>query len=352
MEGASLTILSTINYPDDLRKLSIDELYQLADEIRETIINTVSSNGGHLAPNLGVVELTIAIHYALNTPEDKLIFDVGHQCYAHKIITGRRDVFSTLRQKNGISGFCNKNESIYDINITGHASNSISLALGIASARDIQHEKYHVAVVIGDGALTGGMALEALNQAGDSETPLIVILNDNQHSINGNVGALSQHLSHIRATKSYNTLKLRTRRFIKRIPCLGNILTRLLSSLKNGIKSLFVSGGMFFENLGFIYLGPINGHDIGMTIEMIQKAKRLNKPVLLHIRTRKGYGYLPAEIYPDKWHGTEPFSVLTGEITTPKRPGFTNIFSDEICLIAEKDKCSSNYSRYDSRGWT
>ncbi|MBQ6536484.1 MAG: 1-deoxy-D-xylulose-5-phosphate synthase, partial [Firmicutes bacterium] len=250
-----MRLLPTIDSPADLRRLNMDELDQLAGEIREYIIETVAETGGHLAASLGAVELTLALHYVLDTPEDILIFDVGHQCYAHKIITGRREQFATLRQNGGISGFCNRDESEYDVYTSGHASDSLSLALGLASARRLNGGSYRVATVIGDGALTGGMAFEAMNQAGDSGEPMIVVLNDNEMSINGNVGALSRRLSRLRSGRSYNRAKDRTRKVVESLPVVGRPLYRFVSRSKSALKKMLVPGGIFFEEIGFVYLG-------------------------------------------------------------------------------------------------
>ena len=311
-----MRLLPTIDSPADLRRLNMDELDQLAGEIREYIIETVAETGGHLAASLGAVELTLALHYVLDTPEDKLVFDVGHQCYAHKIITGRREQFATLRQNGGISG---------------------SLALGLASARRLNDGSYRVATVIGDGALTGGMAFEAMNQAGDRGEPMIVVLNDNEMSINGNVGALSRRLSRLRSGRSYNRAKDSTRKVVESLPVVGRPLYRFTSRSKSALKKMLVPGGIFFEEIGFVYLGPIDGHDIPTIIDLLQQAVEMNKPVLLHLRTVKGKGYGPAQTQPDKWHGAVPFNIGDGSPKVNGKRSFTASFGERICQLAEND---------------
>ncbi|MBO7667133.1 MAG: 1-deoxy-D-xylulose-5-phosphate synthase [Firmicutes bacterium] len=333
-----MRLLPTIDSPADLRRLNMDELDQLASEIREYIIKTVAETGGHLAASLGAVELTLALHYVLDTPADKLIFDVGHQCYAHKIITGRREQFATLRQSGGISGFCNRDESEYDVYTSGHASDSLSLALGLASARSLNGGTYRVATVIGDGALTGGMAFEAMNQAGDSGEPMIVVLNDNEMSIDGNVGALSRRLSRLRSGRGYNRAKDRTRKVVESLPLLGRPLYRFISRSKSVLKKMLVPSGIFFEEIGFVYLGPIDGHDIPTIIDLLQQAVDMNKPVLLHLRTVKGKGYGPAQTQPDKWHGAVPFNIGDGSPKVNGKRSFTAAFGEHICQLAEKDR--------------
>ena len=332
-----MRLLPNIDSPADLRKLDMKQLEQLAGEIREYIIKTVSETGGHLAASLGAVELTIALHYVLDTPADKLLFDVGHQSYAHKLITGRRDQFHTLRQSGGISGFCNREESEYDVYTSGHASDSLSLALGLALARRTSGESYRVATVLGDGALTGGMAFEAMNQAGDSGEPMIVVLNDNEMSIDGNVGALSRSLSRFRSGRGYNRAKDNTRRAVESLPLLGRPLYRFISRSKSALKKMLVPSGIFFEEMGFVYLGPIDGHDIPTIIDLLQQAVEMNKPVLLHLRTQKGKGYGPAQIQPDKWHGAVPFNIGDGSPKVCGKRSFTAAFSEQICELAAED---------------
>ena len=331
-----MNLLTQIDSPADLRKLDMKRLPDLAEEIRQLIIDTVAKTGGHLAPNLGVVELTLALHYAFDTPGDKLVWDVGHQCYTHKIITGRKTQFSSLRQFDGLSGFCNREESVYDVHTTGHSSNSISLALGMAEARKQSGANHQVVAVIGDGALTGGMALEALNHAGDLGIPLIVVLNDNEMSIGGNVGALSRHLSRMRAMPSYNQAKDYVRRHLSRLPWLGPKLLHLGNIIKRSVKSALMPG-MFFENLGYVYLGPIDGHNIKAMVDLMRQAQQIKRPVLLHVRTVKGKGYLPAEQAPEHWHGANPFHVENGAPRQTPCKAYTNVFSEALLQWGERD---------------
>ncbi len=282
-------MLEKINTPEDLKKLSDAELVQLADEIRDFLIKSISVTGGHLASNLGVVELTIAIHSVFNAPVDKIIWDVGHQSYVHKILTGRRDKFASLRQIGGLSGYPKIAESLYDCFGTGHSSTSISAALGMARARNLKGENYYVVAVIGDGALTGGMAFEALNDAGRTKTQLMVILNDNEMSISRNVGSLSMYLSKLRTDPAYFKMKSDIEKVLNRIPEIGPMLSTTLNRFKNSVKSLLVPG-MIFENLGFTYFGPIDGHDISALREVLNAAKMVKSPVLVHVITKKGKG--------------------------------------------------------------
>ncbi len=304
-------MLKELKNPEQLKKMDIRQLEQLAQEIREELIRTVSENGGHLASNLGIVELTIALHYVFNCPEDKIVFDVGHQSYVHKLITGRADEFHTLRQQGGISGFPSTEESEYDTFVAGHASSAISAALGMARTRAIMHADNRVIAVVGDGALTGGMCYEALNDAGQSETPLIVILNDNEMSISKNVGALSRYLNGLRQSKGYRGLKRGIRRALERIPHVGVKLFRFIEKLRDMIKSLFIDG-KFFEALGFVYIGPIDGHDLKHMIRILRRAKDDKRPLLIHMVTQKGRGYQPAENHPDAFHGVAPFYIESG----------------------------------------
>ncbi|NPV52557.1 MAG: 1-deoxy-D-xylulose-5-phosphate synthase [Firmicutes bacterium] len=294
-----------------LRSLSNRELAKLADALRATIIETTAATGGHLAPNLGVVELTIALHAALESPRDKIIWDVGHQCYAHKLLTGRDDRFSTLRQYGGISGFPRRDESVHDIFNTGHSSTSISAALGIAVARDLGGEDFAVAAVIGDGSMTGGMAFEALNHAGHVRTDLIVVLNDNEMSISRNVGALAAYLSRLRMNPGVRRVKGKLEEFVEKMPIMGEDLSTLVKRVKGSVKYL-VMPGMLFEELGFTYLGPIDGHDIAMIRRTIEDARDKGGPVLIHVLTQKGKGYGPAERNPRAFHGVGPFDIATG----------------------------------------
>ncbi|ACX52500.1 deoxyxylulose-5-phosphate synthase [Ammonifex degensii KC4] len=329
-------MLARVNTPEDLKALSLAELEELAAELREFIINTVAHTGGHLAPNLGVVELTLALYRVFDFPRDKIIWDVGHQCYVHKIITGRKERFGTLRQLGGVSGFPSREESPYDIFGTGHASTSISAALGLAKARDLAGDHYAVVAVIGDGALTGGMALEALNHAGHLQTDLIVVLNDNEMSISKNVGALANYLSRLRSDPAYRRLQEEFESLTSRLPGFGPRLRDFLSRLKGSVKYLVVPG-MFFEELGFTYLGPVDGHHLPTLLRILERARALKGPVLVHVVTRKGKGYKPAEEDPDLYHGVGPFNPETGELYSSSLPTYTEIFGRTLVRLAEED---------------
>ena len=331
-------ILNQVDNPEDLRKLNISEKEELAKELRELVIDTVSKTGGHLASNLGVVELTIALHSVFNTPKDKIVWDVGHQTYIHKILTGRKSKINTLRSLNGLAGFPKAVESEYDAFDTGHSSTSISSALGMARARDIKGEKNSVIAVIGDGALTGGMAFEALNDAGSSNTNLIVILNDNEMSISKNVGGLSAFLTRIRTRKSYNKSNNYIKRLTLRIPVIGRKIVKLVRRIKYSIKQLFLPN-MFFEDIGFKYLGPVDGHNIEKLEQILEKAKSLSGPILIHVITKKGKGYEPAEQNPDKFHATSAFDKETGKSLKEKKDDYSKVFGDELVKLAkENDK--------------
>lgn len=320
----------------ELRQMSDNELAHLAKEIRNALITTISRTGGHLASNLGVVELTLALHASFHSPEDKIIWDVGHQSYIHKIITGRYQQFSTLRQFGGLSGFPKRRESAHDIFETGHSSTSISAALGMAEARDLKGENHHVVAVIGDGALTGGMAFEALNHAGHSGTPLIVILNDNEMSIAPNVGAMSSYLARLRTAPGYSRTKEDVQQLLRRIPSIGYRMIRSIERLKDSLKYLVVPG-MLFEEMGFTYLGPLDGHQIGLLRRVLQQAKQVKGPVLLHVVTKKGKGYAPAEHSPDRFHGTGPFDVATGmPIKKASPPSYTEVFGKTMVELAHE----------------
>ena len=330
------SILDTIKGPADLKRLSQGQLEKLAGEIRGLLIHTVAQNGGHLAPNLGVVELTIALHRVFDSPRDRIIWDVGHQAYVHKILTGRRERFATLRQLGGLSGFPKREESSHDAFGTGHSSTSISAALGVALARDVNHENHRVVAVIGDGSLTGGQAYEALNYTGHLETDLTVILNDNEMSISRNVGAMSVYLSKLRTDPTYYQMKHDVEYLLKRIPAIGERVARSVERLKDGLKYLVVPG-MIFEELGFTYIGPIDGHDLATLTDVLQKSKQMKGPVLIHVITCKGKGYEPAEKNPDKFHGVGPFNVATGEILKNGSPTYTSVFGDALTEVAAGD---------------
>jgi len=330
-------ILDQINGPDDIKKLDEKELEELAEEIRSFLIEKISRTGGHLASNLGVVELTIAMYRAFNLPADKVIWDVGHQSYVHKILSGRRDYFDGLRQFGGLSGFPKRKESPFDAFDTGHSSTSISAGLGMAQGRDLLGENYSIISVIGDGALTGGMAYEALNNAGRLKKNFIIVLNDNNMSISENVGGMSKYLSNLRAAEGYNQLKQNVVGTLSRVPKIGNELVGTLLRTKNSIKQLLVPG-MWFENMGITYLGPVDGHDIKGLVHIFSEAKKINHAVLIHVHTKKGKGYRPAEKNPSAFHGVEPFDIETGKPLKKKvYPSYTDVFSREICQLAETD---------------
>lgn len=329
-------LLNRIEKPEDVKALTVRELEQLASELRHFIIDTVSQNGGHLAPNLGTVELTLALYSVFSFPEDKLVWDVGHQAYTHKILTGRRDAFKTLRKKGGITGFPNRSESVYDAFGVGHASTSISAALGMTLARDAKGEKNQVIAVIGDGALTGGESFEALNNAGDLGTKLIVILNDNEMSIDANVGAMSEYLSRIRIAPQYARAKRDMGSLLMSIPHIGDKVYKTASHLKDGVRSVLVPGSLF-EEMGFHYIGPIDGHNIGLLEEVLASAKEMEGPVLIHIHTVKGKGYKPAEQAPDKFHGVGCFDPSTGKSAKKAgcAPSYTSVFSKALIELAK-----------------
>lgn len=329
-------ILDRINSPEDLRKLSIIEKKELSSEIREEILEIVSKNGGHLASNLGVVELTIALHSVFNTPDDKIIWDVGHQTYVHKILTGRKEKMHTLRKMNGIAGFPKCSESEYDCFDTGHSSTSISVALGMARARDLNKDNYKIIAVIGDGALTGGMALEALSDAGASNSNLIVILNDNEMSISKNVGGISSLLSIIRTKKLYKTSNDAIRNVIEKIPFIGIRISKIVKRMKRSIKQLLIPN-MFFEDMGFSYLGPVDGHDITELEDIFNRSKEINGPLLIHVITKKGKGYKIAEENPDKYHSTSAFNIKTGKSNKEKKDDYSKIFGSKLVELAEKN---------------
>ena len=330
-------LLTKINKPEDIKKLSLTELEALASELRSFIVATVAKNGGHLAPSLGTVELTLALYSVFNFPHDKLIWDVGHQAYSHKILTGRRDSFASLRQKGGITGFPNRFESKYDAFGVGHASTSISAALGMAVSRDISGRKNEVIAVIGDGALTGGEAFEALNQAGDLGKKLIVILNDNEMSIDKNVGGMSEYLSRIRLNPQYSKAKRDMGTLLQSIPHFGDKALKTARIVKDSVRAALVPGSLF-EELGFHYVGPIDGHNLSLLQEILQRARAMSGPVLIHVHTTKGKGYLPAENQPEKFHGIGKFDPATGEvIKKPSPPSYTAVFGEAIVQLADKN---------------
>lgn len=330
-------LLDGINEPSDLRRLTPDQLEQLAAEIRQLIIETVAGVGGHLAPNLGVVELTLALHAVFQAPEDRIVWDVGHQCYVHKIVTGRRAQFGTLRQHGGLSGFPNRNESPYDCFGTGHASTSVSAALGMSLARDLSGGRRHVVAVIGDGALTGGLAYEALNHAGHLGRRLIVVLNDNERSIAKNVGAMAHYLSRLRTDPVYFRSKEECESLLRRIPAIGPQVLRWVGRVKDSVKYLVVPG-MLFEELGFTYLGPIDGHNIPAMLNVFRQAQAVEGPVVVHVLTRKGKGYPPAEKRPGKFHGIGPFDVATGKTSPAGRVSYTEVFGNTLVRLAREDE--------------
>lgn len=330
-------ILELINGPEDIKKLTGKELDILRQEIRDFLIGKISRTGGHLASNLGVVELTMAIYLVFDLPKDKIIWDVGHQSYTHKILSGRKGEFDDLRQYGGMSGFPKRKESPCDAFDTGHSSTSISAGLGLAQARDVSGQDHFVVSVIGDGALTGGMAYEALNNAARMKKNFIIILNDNNMSISENVGGMSRYLNGIRTGDGYLDLKKYVTNILSRIPVIGDELIDKISRTKNGIKQLLIPG-MLFENMGITYLGPVDGHDVKALARALKEAKKLDHAVLVHVITKKGKGYEPAEKNPSRFHGVEPFDVLTGESKKEKKnPSYTDVFSKTICQLAEKD---------------
>lgn len=330
-------ILEQIQSPQHVKTLSKNQFPQLAEEIREFLIRNLAVTGGHLAPNLGVVELTIMLHYLFDSPQDKLIWDVGHQAYVHKLLTGRRDQFATLRQFKGLCGFPKRSESEHDVWETGHSSTSLSAAMGMAKARDLRGDKNHVVAIIGDGALTGGMALEALNHIGHEEARVIVVLNDNEMSISNNVGAIHKYLSKIRTDDKYIRAKDDIEHLLKKIPAIGDGLYKTAGKLKDSVKQLFVSG-MLFEELGLTYLGPINGHDFDDLESSLRQAKKYNGPVLLHVITKKGKGYHAAEKDANTFHGIGPYKVESGEEIKKAGPAtYQTIFANCLTKLAEQD---------------
>ena len=328
-------LLDKIKSPDDLKKLDMDELVRLCHEIREFLIDSVSETGGHLASNLGIVELTVALHTVFDVPKDKIIFDVGHQSYVHKILTGRKDNFGTLRRFHGMSGFPKRSESDCDVFNTGHSSTSISAALGLARGRDLDGDDYNVIAVFGDGALTGGMMYEAMNDAGHSKTPLILILNDNAMSISKNVGAVSRHLRKLRMSPVYFRSKHAVESFLKKIPLLGKPVVTLIKQIKRFFRRLVIPTTIF-DDMGFTYMGPVNGHDIKSIMQCFEYVKDEKKPVFIHVQTKKGKGYAPAENNPQKFHGISAFDKKTGE-TKKSSETYSSRFGSVMVRLAEKN---------------
>ena len=328
-------LLEQINSPKDLKKLTLEEKETLSQEIRDLIIDVTSKNGGHVASNLGVVELTIALHSIFDTPNDKIVWDVGHQCYVHKILTGRREEFQNIRKLGGISGFPKICESEYDNFNTGHSSTSISIATGMARARDILNENYEVVAVIGDGSLTGGMALEALNDAGSSKTNVKVILNDNEMSISKNVGGIPLYLSKMRTKTGYTRSNRKIKAIVNKIPYIGKPIISFAHYTKQIIKRA-VFRNMYFEDIGFTYLGPVDGHDIKKLEDILERSKKINGPVLIHVVTKKGKGYKLAEENPDKFHGISAYDKETGEVKKSKN--YSKVFGEKLVKMASEDK--------------
>ena len=329
-------VLDSVNMPEDIKKLNIGQLNRLALELRSFVLENVSKTGGHLASNLGIVELTLALHYCFDAPKDKIVWDVGHQAYIHKILTGRKDKFITLRQLDGLSGFPKPSESEYDTFTAGHSSTSISIALGFACARDMRGSDEKVVAVIGDGSLTGGVAFEALNNAGRSNSNIIVVLNDNQMSISGNVGALSRHLGELRTERGYIEAKNDVKKLLNRFPDSEKMVNKIKRT-KNRIKYLFIPG-VIFEELGFKYIGPVDGNNIESLIEVINRAKNIEGPVLIHVKTKKGKGYKYAENNPSAYHGVSAFDLSTGaSIKKSNKPTYSDVFGKTMCSMADED---------------
>ncbi|TDF99816.1 1-deoxy-D-xylulose-5-phosphate synthase [Paenibacillus piri] len=330
-------LLEHIKQPKDLKQLSIEQLEQLATETRQFLVEKLSITGGHLSSNLGVVELTIALHYLFNSPYDKFIFDVGHQSYVHKMFTGRMDKFDTLRKYKGLCGFVKRSESEHDVWEAGHSSTSLSAAMGMAIARDLKGEHNRVVAIIGDGALTGGMALEAMNHIGHEKKNLMVILNDNEMSIAPNVGALHNYLGKIRSDKHYVKVKEEVEYLIKKIPAIGGTLAKTIEKLKDSLKYMVVPG-VLFEELGFTYLGPVDGHNLPLLLETIKQAEKIEGPVMLHVVTLKGKGYSPAEADSHAWHGASPYKIESGQMLKAVGPPmYTEVFGKSLIELARED---------------
>lgn len=329
-------MLEKINKPNDIHKIALADFPQLAEEIRQFLIESVSHTGGHLASNLGVVELTMALHNVLEFPEDKIVWDVGHQAYTHKILTGRKEGFKNLRKEGGMSGFPKRCESDCDAFDAGHSSNSISAGLGYVRARDLQGQKYRVVSVIGDGALTGGMAYEALNNAAELKTNFIIVLNDNNMSISKNVGGMSSYLSALRTAEVYTGMKINVTKTLKKIPKVGTAVVDTMRRTKSSIKQLIIPG-MLFENMGLTYLGPVDGHDMRQLGKVLQEAKRKQGPVLIHVLTEKGRGYEPAMRHPARFHGAAPYEIETGLPKSKGNPSYTDIFSTVMRKFGDRE---------------
>ena len=329
-------MLESIHSPSDVKRLNSTQTRQLCDELRTFLVRSVAKTGGHLASNLGVVELTVAIHRVFDTSRDRLVFDVGHQCYVHKILTGRREQMDTLRQFGGLSGFPKPYESVHDAFMAGHASNSVSVALGMAKARTMRHENYDVIALIGDGALGGGLSFEGLNNAGASGEPMIVILNDNGMSIAPNVGAVSRHLSRLRTKPGYYEFKKRYRQLLGNGP-VGGKLYRISHDVKTALKKTLLPDSSMFESMGFSYMGPVDGHDVEALTQSLQWAREQRCPVLLHVRTVKGKGYSLAEERPADYHGVSPFDPVTGKPLRTAKMDFSHVFGQELTALAGED---------------
>lgn len=329
-------LLETIEKENDIKKIPLEQMPVLAQEIRDFLLESLSKTGGHLASNLGAVELTMALHYVFSLPKDKIIWDVGHQSYTHKILTGRKDGFKNLRQYGGLSGFPKREESPCDAYDTGHSSTSISAGVGYVCASKVSGEEYHVVSVIGDGALTGGMTYEALNNAASLNKNFVIVLNDNKMSISENVGGISSYLSNLRTAESYTDLKSEVKKTLNKVPGIGPVMVQRIHKTKDSIKQLMIPG-MFFEDMGIKYLGPVNGHDCGRMIQVFQEAKKVNGPVLVHVQTEKGRGYEPARKHPARFHGTSAFNLEHGiPLKTGGKANYTDIFSTVMLKLADR----------------
>ena len=331
------SVLERVDFPEDLKKLSIEEMEKLSHEIREVIIRVVSGNGGHLSSNLGVVDLTLALHYVFDAPNDKIIWDVGHQCYTHKILTGRKNRIYTIRKKDGLVGFPDMKESHYDVLNTGHASTSLAFASGMAVARDVNREDFHIIPVIGDGALTGGLALEALNHIGQVKQRMIIILNDNKMSISPNVGGISKYLNYLASGRPYIRLKEIVQNVMNHIPGIGKNMVEVTRKMLTVMRSMMVPGS-FFNDLGVMYIGPIKGHDLKEMIKVFEAAKKYDFPVLLHVVTEKGQGYKPAEENPSDYHSSAPFDIKDGKFKSDdSRPSYSTVFGQTVRELVSLD---------------